>query len=61
MLNKIKIAERIPSCKQIYNEGVGAYISAPRQPGFYSLYLLANDQHKGIGWQWKREEEAIRK
>lgn len=45
--------ERVPAGKTVQNGyTVKGTCKAPVEPGFYSLYELADDANIHIGWKW---------
>lgn len=56
-MRKITIDEwkHIPAGETVENGfAVNGYCTAPAEPGFYTLYELA-DENTHLGWEWEKE------
>ena len=44
----IQAGESVPN-------GFTGYLTAPSEPGSYTLYELVNDNNTHAGWEWEKE------
>lgn len=56
-MQKITIDEwkHIPAGTTIPNGYPSSYCTAPKEPGFYTLYQLVNENNTHGGWKWEKE------
>lgn len=40
----------------ISNGYSGGYLTAPEEPGEYTLYEIADDKNCHVGWKWEKEQ-----
>lgn len=43
---------------KVENGYPNGYCTAPSDPGYYTLYEVANDNNVHVGWHWEKEEES---
>lgn len=56
-MKRITVEEwrHIPSGTTVPNGYSNGYCTAPSEPGFYTLYEVADDNNIHVGWEWIRE------
>ena len=50
----------IPSGMTV-DDGFDGYMTAPEEPGLYTLYELFDDRNQHCGWEWEAEETMLAK
>lgn len=58
MIQKIFIRGNVRAGEEVWNGflGPGGYSVAPKDPGTYSLYELADEKNNHRGWKWVKEK-----
>ena len=56
-MRKITVDEwhNIPDGTTIPNGYSAGYCTAPSEPGLYTLYEVADDMNRHVGWEWEKE------
>ena len=47
----------VPAGEKVWNGYPNGYCTAPQEPGFYTLYEVANDDNTHFAWSWVKEDE----
>ena len=45
----------IPAGTKIWNGYSNGYSTAPKEPGYYTLYEKVTDNNTHAGWRWEKE------
>lgn len=54
--------KHIPAGNTVWNGyAVNSTCTAPKEPGLYTLYEIADENNCHIGWEWEKEEEKEKK
>ena len=48
--------QHIEAGRRIDNGYPGGYCTAPSEPGFYTLYEIADESNCHVGWTWEKED-----
>lgn len=51
----VDIWRHIPAGTTIPNGYSNGYCTAPSEPGLYTLYEVADDMNRHVGWEWEKE------